>query len=305
MALHWLAVINPVSGGGRTLKGWQRIKYNLEILNISFDEVFTEYSGHAIKLVKQEAPKYHGILVVGGDGTTNEVINGILTSTSPETILGIIPSGTGNDIANGFGLPYDDINKACQLIRNGTTKKVDVGITKGRNFTGNIVYRYFGSFGFDADVSFEANKTGKRLSGTANYIVTIFKTLVILKSRLFKISLIENGSVTNTVEEKAFLFAVGNGAWYGAGMKICPEASVFDATFNATMVKEVSKLNFIKVLPTVFEGKHISHPEVRTFKASEFLVQNGAKTMYQVDGEVIGCTPTSVRTLPLVLNIMS
>ena len=99
MPLKWLAVINPTSAGGRALKSWYYIKQILQKLQINYDEVITEYSAHAIELVRKESSNYDGILAIGGDGTTNEVLNGILLSSSPNTALGIIPTGTGNDIA--------------------------------------------------------------------------------------------------------------------------------------------------------------------------------------------------------------
>lgn len=305
MAFNWLAVINPESAGGRTRKRWLYITKLLNKLQIKYDEVFTEFSSHAINIVQEKVSKYDGILVIGGDGTVNEVINGIMSSSSSDTVLGIIPSGTGNDIANSFGLS-SDIVIACKIIAFGVPKTVDIGVTKGRNFENKIVSRYFAgvaSFGFDADVSNDANNSTKRLSGTANYIVAVFKNLVTMKDRPFKVTLLEKGHFS-VIEENAYLLAVGNSPYYGGGMKICPDADFHDGRFSITLVKGVSKLEFIKVFPSVFKGEHLKHPAVMVFDAPELVIKTGMKTLYQVDGEVIGPTPVKVTTISDALKVM-
>jgi YegS/Rv2252/BmrU family lipid kinase len=307
--LKWLAIINPTSGGGRTLGRWKsQIKPILGKFNIKYDEAFTKHPKHAIELTHKEIENYDGVLAIGGDGTTNEVLNGILSSSTPDKIFGIIPTGTGNDIANTCQV-HLDITKACLILVPGKNiiKKIDIGVVKGRNFEGKNIERYFAgvaSFGFDAEVGYDTNKRSKRFPGTINYIISVFKTLITVKDRLFKISLIEGNETTQIINEQAFLLAVGNGKSYGGGMLICPDADIYDGRFHGTILKKVSKIEFTKVFPSVYKGEHVTHPAIRLFEGPELLVQTNKRTLYQVDGEILGYTPVKVTTLPKKLNVL-
>ena len=298
---NWLALINPASANGKTLKKWEIIKKQINNLPVKYDEFFTEYPAHAISLIKENLNSYDGVIAVGGDGTVHECINGILQS-DPSKPLAILPIGTGNDLTHTFQIPLN-VTRAIKTIISGRERLIDVGLTIGNDLDGNFIQRYFGgvaSLGFDAEVAYDTNISSKFLPGTWNYIRSIFKNLVRLKPRRFKFILDnKNKKVLDLV-----LCAVGNGKYYGGGMMICPDASVTDGVLNATTLTAVPKLDFLKVFPKVYTGEHKSHPAVELMQAQEFEIKNDIKTLYQADGEILGYTPVKIKLIPKILKII-
>lgn len=305
MALQWLAIVNPTSAGGRSLHRWTQVSPLLRRLGLRFDEVFTEGPGHATQLAREAVETYDRILSVGGDGTTYEILNGMLTS--PTVVpLGIVPAGTGNDLPNAFGLPLD-LRQACHVIASGVPRSVDAAVVRGRGFDGRPVQKYWAgvaSFGFDADVTYYANLLSKSLPGTLNYVRGIMKGLITVKEHLFRVTLLREGQVGQVVDLAGFLLAVGNGCYYGAGMKVCPDASVYDGLLNVTFLRGIPKLEFLRVFPRVYSGTHLTHPAIQTYTADELIIQNPHKVRFQVDGEVLGHTPARVKVLPKAFKVL-
>ncbi|MFW9929651.1 MAG: diacylglycerol/lipid kinase family protein [Candidatus Thorarchaeota archaeon] len=303
----WLAVVNPTSAAGRTLSKWKKISHYLEQVGVKFDETKSEYVGHAIDIVKNEIDNYDGILAVGGDGTVNEVINGILSS-SPEKLLAILPTGTGNDLANTFQL-HLDLTLACKTIISGKPRKIDVGMVQGKDFNKKTIKRFFGgvaSFGFDADVAYDTNASTKILPGTWNYLRSVFKNWIRLTPKIFQLTY-SNSNISDkrTIEQKQLLCAIGNGKFYGGGMMICPDALVTDNMLDITLIDPVKRIEFLKVFPSVYSGTHKNHPAVHLSKANQIFVSSKVKIRYQVDGEVLGYTPVKLSSTPSVLQVLA
>jgi YegS/Rv2252/BmrU family lipid kinase len=303
----WLAVVNLKSAAGRTKARWKISKQYLDKLNVRYDEAESEYHTHTISIVMKELANYDGIISVGGDGTVNEVINGIL-HTSKDKLLSIIPTGTGNDLANTFQL-HLDLRKACKTLTTGIPRSVDVGYLIGKDFDNKSVKRYFGgtaSFGFDAKINLDTNNSTKRLPGTWNYIRSLVKNLITLKPNKYIISF--NNLVTNKkeyLEKDLLVFVIGNGKFYGSGIMVCPGASVTDSKFHITFANPLSRLEVIKVFPKMYSGEHLKHPEVFVLETDELEIKNTTKALYQVDGEVLGFTPVKIKTVPKVLNVLT
>ncbi|OLS19953.1 MAG: Diacylglycerol kinase [Candidatus Heimdallarchaeota archaeon LC_3] len=303
----WLAVVNPTSAGARTNIRWNISKQYLDKLDIKYDEAQSEYHTHAIHIVEKELLNYDGIIAVGGDGTVNEVINGIL-HTSKDKLLAIIPTGTGNDLANTFQL-HLDIRKACKTLAIGKPRQIDVGLLVSKDFNNKPVNRYFGgaaSFGFDAKINLDTNNSTKRLPGTWNYIRSLLKNLITLRSDKYIISY--NNLVDNKlelVEKDLVICVVGNGKFYGSGIMVCPGASVTDSKFHITVVSSIGRIEIMKTFPKMYTGDHIKHPAVSVIETNEIEIKNTTKSLYQVDGEVLGYTPVKIKTIPKILNIMS
>lgn len=303
----WLAVVNSTSAGGRTKARWNISKQYLDKLSVNYDEAESKYHTHTISIVENELTNYDGIIAVGGDGTVNEVINGIL-HTSKDKLLAIIPTGTGNDLANTFQL-HLDLRKACKTLSNGKPRQVDAGLLKGKDFNNKPVNRYFGgttSFGFDAKINLDVNNSTKRLPGTWNYIRSLLKNLITLRTDKYIISY--NNLVDNKIEhiEKDLVICViGNGKFYGGGIMVCPDASVTDSKFHITVVSTIGRIGIMKTFPKMYTGDHIKHPAVSVIETDEMKIKNTTKSLYQVDGEVLGYTPVTIKAIPKILNIMS
>jgi len=270
-------------------------------------EAESEYHTHTISIVEKELVNYDGIIAVGGDGTVNEVINGIL-NTSKDKLLAIVPTGTGNDLANTFQL-HLDLRKACKTLSTGVKRSVDVGYLLGKDFNNKPVKRYFGgtaSFGFDAKINLDTNNSTKRLPGTWNYIRSLVKNLITIKPNRYIISF--NNLVTNRkeyLEKDLLVFVIGNGKFYGGGIMVCPDASITDSKFHVTFANPISRFEVIKVFPKMYSGDHLKHPEVAVLETDELEIKNTTKALYQVDGEVLGYTPVKIKTVPKILNVMT
>lgn len=309
LSKKWLVIINPASGGGKVKKKWNKIiKIELDNLGLEYTEYFTTAPEDAIVKIESEIDNYDGFIAVGGDGTCNEVINGVLYGTIEKgkvnnKIIAMIPAGTGNDICHALNIPHKDAKEACKLFVDGQIKKVDTGKASGVRFNGEAVNRYFNgvlSTGFDAEVAHKTNTGSKWLPGTMNYVKSLLTSLLRMKTRSYTYK--ANGQ---EVQENGILLAVGLGQYYGGGMMICPKAKVEDGLFEVVFLKKVSRRTLLRVFPKVYDGKHITHPAIVDFESEEIEISNSIDTFWQVDGETIGFTPVKITCIKDGLTILS
>ncbi|MFX0149350.1 MAG: diacylglycerol/lipid kinase family protein [Candidatus Hodarchaeota archaeon] len=294
---EYFFVINPTAGGGRVVKLWSdQIKPLLDEYNIQYEFEFTTHPQHAIEItMTQIEAGYHIICSIGGDGTANEVLNGIMKAEK-KGVFAAFTVGTGNDIPSTFGIPEEDIETSIRCLVEGQDKTFDVGYCETAD-------RYFGgiaSMGFDAEVADRTNKGSKRFSGTQNYQIALLKT--IFKFKPYDIVIKANDELI--VEGKKMLVAIGNGKRYGGGMHICPAADVTDGKFTGTLVNKTGRITLLRIFPKVYSGKHITHKIVDTFEGSKIHVDSPKKKcLYQVDGEIMGYLPETFITKPKALTV--
>lgn len=289
-------IVNATAAGGRVGKIWKNKIQPLMDSRFDYDFEFTGHIGHALEIAKLKSNEgYKVICAVGGDGTANEVINGILKADK-SSIFSAFTVGTGNDIPTAFGIPEGDINAILDSLESGIDKQFDVGYCERAD-------RYFGgvaSMGFDAEVAHRSNKGGKKRSGTINYQIAIFTTLLKFKPYEIVIEPSEGEAVTG----KRMLVAIGNGKRYGGGMHICPDANPLDGTFHGTTLKKISRFSLIRLFPTTYDGNHISNKAIETFKGKTIKVDSPNKPcLYQVDGEILGFLPETFTVKPLLLTV--
>ncbi len=311
--LKAVIIFNPASGGGKAKKRLR--KYLNEIKRILPDIRIeeTRYQAHAIKLARDLSTEVELIIAAGGDGTLNECANGILKANRQIT-LASLPIGTGNDIPLPNGMTTSP-SELIQALKNPRYHFIDVGyaIKHDRYFLG------VASMGFDAEVTYRANKESKRFPGTWNYFMAIFKTLREFKPKNIQIRLSGNVSLLNpdgsikkeltsnfTLPEKEMmLIAIGNGTRYGGGMLVCPHAKPDDGLLDLTFVRPAKKRVIIKVLPKVYRGTHVKHPLVRTARTKEIEIKSDDLVRLQVDGEVLGFIPETFECIPQALRVLS
>ncbi len=289
-----VAVVNPIAGRGKCKRLWPQIAAYLEELGISLRVEFTQGAGDAIKLARQAAVDgAAAVIAVGGDGTLNEVVNGLVGY--PETVLGVIPAGSGNDFVRSLGLKPSDWQAACRLIAQGKTKAVDLGQVNGRHFI-NV-----SGVGFDATVVDCANTWGKaHFSSTLAYVAAMLKTL-----REFKPSHVKIQLDGQEVETLSWLVVVASGQYFGGGMWIAPQAEISDGLFDVVVLGDVSKFELLRAFPSIFSGKHLSHPAIKFYRARQVRVEADRPMMAQTDGEVIGQTPITFQVRPSALRVFS
>ncbi len=285
-------VINPVASGGRVETIWEdQIKPLLDNYDLEYDFEFTSFPQHAIEIARTRVNDgYKIICSVGGDGTANEVINGILKAEKAG-IFSAIPVGTGDDVPTVYGIPEGDFEAAVQCLVKGQNKTFDVGYCETAD-------RYFGgvaSMGFDAEVADRTTKGSKRFLGTRSYQLALGRTLAKFKPYNLSIRVDRD----QKIEGQRMLLAIGNGKRYGGGMHICPNAEVTDGKFTVTSVRKVSRFTLLRFFSTVYQGNHLSHKSVETFEGGSISVDSPKKKcLYQVDGEIMGYLPETFITKP-------
>ncbi|MFX1425039.1 MAG: diacylglycerol/lipid kinase family protein [Promethearchaeota archaeon] len=285
----YVIIYNPVAGKGKRIK--KDINYAskcLGDLNVSYKLVESEYAGNAIELANQLAKDGYNVIGAGGDGTCNEVMNGVVTSNSG-ALCGFIPMGSGNDIPAAIGI-RPDIKRACEIISEGNSLKADIGFAT----TDAGVQRYFlgiGSQGFDAEVTRRANEAKR----SKNYTTQTLKALFPWKNREIR-AIMDN----DIYEGVANCLACANGPSYGGGMYICQRARVDDGIFHVNIV-DIGKFKLLKHFNRMFKATLLPHPNIYEYTSKKVRVEmkNPEDNPYhcQVDGEVLGPLPVTYENI--------
>jgi len=296
-------IVNPEAANGAVRKNWPRIRDFLQAEGARFDAVLTEQPGHATRLARQALDDgFRTIVAVGGDGTVNEVLNGLAEegSVDPEVVLGIIPWGTGADFARMLGIPRD-YAEACRHLLRSEPRPVDLGrITCLRE--GREVERYFinaAGLGFDGEVAEIVNRFPKVLGGTITYLTCLFIGLVTYRNKNIELSF-DGQPVRGRVNS----VVVCNGCYFGGGMFIAPGAALDDGLFNVVILGNLNKLEVVVNLPRIYKGTHLTHPKVSHFPAREVHVEAQERMFLQAEGELIGEAPATFRIIPRALKVL-
>lgn len=276
---------NPVAGRGYSKKVEAEVCQMLKDEKVDFDIVQTEHVGHGIELTEQAVTEgFETIVAMGGDGTTNEVVNGLCRGANSETAgaLGLIPTGTGSDFASNVGIPAD-LREACQRIAQGHIRKVDVG----RIELDDQPPRYFDNMlgiGFDGVVTVEAKKF-KRLRGAALYLPVVLKTIFV--SLEFPTVTIEYDDQKMTLP--IMQLSVANGAREGGAFYMTPEALLDDGLFDLCIAQKMSRLSMLGILPHFMKGTHTHRALVKMGRTKKVHISSTDNLIAHIDGELI-CT---------------
>ena len=301
-ALHAKVIVNPVAGAYSTRRKWILISKLLKRIGLSFDFQYTEGVGHAIELARAAASDgYRYLVAVGGDGTVNEVANGILYSTgAARTVLGIVSTGTGSDFVRSIGIPRDYAT-ACSSLTSSRRRAIDVGVVEYQS-KGQTLRRFFvnaAGVGFDAAVVEKTERLPKYFGGTIPYLAGLVRTLFSYKNKPVVLNA-ENEVITGRVLN----VVVANGSYVGGGMHIAPQAELSDSLLDVVIIGDIGKFELLKELPMVYKGTHIYHPKVRMKKATHITIESPEPMLVYADGELLGECPASFWLMPSALSIV-
>jgi YegS/Rv2252/BmrU family lipid kinase len=303
----WLIIVNPNAGARKGAKDWPKISQYLNEADLSHICVLTEHRDHANRITMEFIQKgYHKIAVVGGDGTMNEVVNGIFSQQavpSSDITLGMIPVGTGNDWSRMFGIPFE-YKGAIDILKKGNTFLQDVG---------KIFYfkkeqpqvRFFmniAGMGYDALVAKKANllkEKGK--GGPLSYFYFIF-------TGLFQYKFIE--AVIEIDDHQVFrgeIFSMNVGIckYSGGGMMQVPFAIPDDGLLDITLIKKAPKWMVIRYANKLYDGTLVNLDFVSTFKGKSVRIRATGKLYLEADGESLGNSPFVYEILPRSLQIVT
>ena len=296
-------IVNPVAANGAVGRNWPRVRDFLRAEGVEFDAVLTEEPGHAIHLARQALEEgYRTIVAVGGDGTVNEVVNGLVVegSVDPEVALGIIPWGTGADFTRTLGTPRNYMEAGRRLLRL-ETQSVDLGrIICLRE--GQEVERYFinaAGLGFDGEIAELANRFPKVLGGTLTYLVCLFIGLVTYRNKNVEFSF-DGQRVRGRINS----VIVCNGRYLAGGMLAAPDASIEDGIFDVVILGNLNKLEVVVNIPKIYKGTHLTVPKVSLCHAKEIHVEAQERMFLQADGELVGEAPATFQIVPQALRVL-
>jgi YegS/Rv2252/BmrU family lipid kinase len=301
----WFVIVNPNAGNAKGKKDWDRIAGILKKNNIDYDVKHTEGKGHAIEFATAMIRKgYRKIISVGGDGTLNEIINGIFTQDicpTKEITLGIIPVGTGNDWGRMFGIPliYDG---AVNVIKEGKEMLHDIGVvyfntgdTRQKRYFINIA-----GLGFESVVVKKTNKQkDKGKSNKTIYFYNLLSSLIKYKNTTVEITIDGISS-----RAKVFSINIGNGRYCGGGMRQTPDALPDDGLLDITVIKNMSKLEIIRNLGLLYDGRILSHPKVDGYRSNNLKVESDLDLYLEADGESLGHTPAEFGIIPSAVKMI-
>ena len=291
----YLLIINPVSGDKRGKQWGDKIRALLHQHMFSIDILYTKYKNHAKFFIMKLNPEtYQSILIFGGDGTYNEVINGILLrKDNYSPILGFIPGGTGNAVMHHLG--YLDPQKALTPIINDSQRKIDV---MQINYLNTIEYSInIIGWGMIADIGLLSEKM--RWLGSLRYTIASLIYILKLNKRGAKLTIDKK-----TYNDCYLFISISNTIFTGKGMKISPNAKLDDGLLDVILLSSnITRFQLLKLLPKIFTGGHITSKAIEYINAKNINLQSRNNTMLNIDGEIKGETPVSVSILDKKLTI--
>lgn len=299
-------ILNPISGRGTGRQLIQPITEKLTSMKLNFDLVQTQKPWHAAELTQQAVKDgFSAVVSAGGDGTANEVLNGLMLSRKNgnfTTSMGVIPVGSGNDFAYSMGLPTQ-WEPACELIAANTIRRIDIGRVISEYYPDG---RYFGNgvgIGFDAVVGFESAKM-PHLHGFLSYAVAAVKTI----SLYYRSPLLEIQLDDETITVPALMVSIMNGQRMGGGFFMAPNGQSDDGHFDLCIAKQMTRAGILALIPRFMKGTQFSHPAILAKHSSKVKVTalNGTLPAH-ADGETL-CVEghqLAMELLPAQLDLIS
>jgi len=238
------------------------------------------------------------LVVVGGDGSVNEVANGIAGRSGVE--IAVIARGTGWDFARSLGLPRN-IDRAIDVVLSGETRTIDLGRATYRLWAGGEGQSFFAnvaSAGMSGAIAQRANDSSKALGGKVSYLWATFAVFARWSSTEIHVTV--DGE---TRQARMHDVIVANGPYVGGGMKIAPEAAPDDGTFDVLLIGDLTKRDLVLTMPKIFRGTHLPHPKAELLRGAEVSVDADDRLPIELDGEQPGTTPARFEIVPQALRV--
>ena len=306
-----LVIVNPRSASGSTSDKWSQTASDLRAHFGPFQVAFTESQGHGIDLAEQAANEGRQFIIAcGGDGTINEVANGILRS-GKDVELGVLPSGTGGDFRRTLVMPLGNRDAAASL-RDGKTQRIDVGKVTFSDLDGETVTRFFvnvSSFGLAASIIKRVKSSRvfdwlpiDGVRGRANFAASTLREVIDLDPVTVRVR-IDDG------EEKTLQtinFCIANARYFGGGMMIAPEAKINDGVFDVVNIGNISTAKILLNAHTLYRGTHTDLKEVKNTLAQRVEVSafdSSTEIFLETDGELPGKLPATYEIIPNALRV--
>jgi len=278
-------LVNPASANGATGRRWPKLERRAQELGLTGETLLSERPGHLTELAREAARDEHLLVVVGGDGTLNEVVNGV-AGTGAE--IAVLAAGTGQDFGRTYGIPtrFDD---AVRVAIAGTPRTIDIGRVTYRTPDGGEGLRFFvnvGSAGMSGAVARRANSMSKALGGRATFYYALVREFLAWQNTEVTVQF-DNTERHGRMHD----VIVANGKWHGGGMKLAPDARSDDGLFDTVLIGDVTKLDFVTTSPKLYGGGHVRHPRIEVVRSATVAIAAAEHLPLELDGEPDGTTP--------------
>ncbi|MBA3347206.1 MAG: diacylglycerol kinase family lipid kinase [Actinobacteria bacterium] len=291
-------LVNPASANGSTGRRWPEIARRAATRGLEGDALISERPGHLGSLARDAVKGGARLLVVvGGDGSVNEVANGV---HDLDAEIAVLARGTGWDFIRTYGIPHG-LDGAIDVALNGTPRTIDLGRCLYRAWDGNDAVSYFAnvaSAGMTGAIAQRANDTTKALGGKASYLLATLAVFSRWQNSELRVSVddeIRGGRMHDVV--------VANGRCFGGGMKICPDAEPDDGLFDVLTIGDLTKRDLLTTLPKTFWGGHLPHPKAELLRGRVVSVDAPEPLPVELDGEQPGTTPVRFEIVPGALRV--
>jgi diacylglycerol kinase (ATP) len=285
-------LVNPASGNGSTGKRWPRLRDRARELGLEGDALLSERAGDLIELAREAAATHDLLVVVGGDGTLNEVVNGVAEAGVE---LAVLPSGTGQDFGRTYRIPtkFDD---AVRVALTGEPKTIDIG--RVTYVDGVRYYANVGSVGMSGAVARRVNTMSKAFGGRTTFYYALVREFLAWQNTEVTVTL-DDGERRGRMHD----VIVANGRWHGGGMKLAPDARPCDGVFDVVLIGDVTKFDFVTTSPKLYSGGHVGHPRIDVLRSASVRVEAAEPLPIELDGEQVGVTPATFELVPRALRL--
>ena len=232
--------------------------------------------------------------MIGGDGTVNEVVNGI---AGADVEIAVLPCGTGQDFGRTHGIP-GDFDDAVRVALGDETRTIDLGRVELESGTTRL-FANVGSAGMSGAVARRANSMTKRFGGRATFFYALTREFLAWQNTRVVVELADGSRHEGPMHD----VIVANGNWHGGGMKLAPDARQDDGAFDVVLIGDVTKLDFLTTAPKLYSGRYLSHPKVEPLRSSSVAISADEPLPLEVDGEPIGTSPARFEVVPAALRL--
>jgi diacylglycerol kinase (ATP) len=299
-------LVNPTSAKGRGLRAADTAERRFVDAGVEVQRLMGRDAADALDVAHRAiADGAEALVVCGGDGIVHLGVQAVATTDVP---LGIIPAGTGNDVARYLGIDRSDAGRAADVVIAGHQRRIDLGCATPERYDSQdepsaprASSRWFvtvASAGFGSVVNDRANAMTRPV-GRSRYDIAMLIELARFSAQRFRIDYDDL-----TVETQAMLVAVGNGPSFGGGMKVTADASLHDGLFDVLFLPPMARLHFITLFPRVYTGSHLTRPEIDLRRSRRVRISGTPGTVY-ADGELLGELPMRFETVPDALTVFA
>lgn len=297
----WYVIVNPQAAHGRAGRLWPLFQERLQKEGLILEVAITQSPGDGERLAREGIAKgYSRIIGVGGDGTINEILNGLFDDNNrAQAELAILAIGTGGDFLRSLGNPKG-IDAFLEVLKREDKRLIDVGLMEFSDTHGRPAKRYFlnvADAGLGGETAARVNRQSKRLGGRLSFLLGSIQAILGYRNKWMKCTLDGRTIVSGVVNS----IMVANGRFFGGGMEIAPHARLDDGLLDVIVLGNFSKIELLWHLPKIYHGKHLEVRGVFAYRGTTVQIEGREKILLDCDGEQPGEVPVRFKVLPAAL----